>query len=75
MLNKEKERLLKEGERLALRDNVIKNRLEEIDVEMNSLQQPEATVKTSGNESYPGRQNFTQRNVAKKEWKKMPLNY
>lgn len=75
MLNKEKERLIKENERLCMRKDAIKKRLEEIDLEMNRLQEAEAIVKASSNDSSSGRQTFTQRSAAKKEWKKMPLNY
>jgi len=76
MLNKEKERLIKENERLCMRSDTIRKRLEEIDLEMNSLQEvPQGGIKASDNESSSGRQTFTQRNGAKKEWKKMPLNY
>lgn len=38
MLNKEKERLLKESKRLGMKDTGIKKRLEEIDLEMNNLE-------------------------------------
>jgi len=76
MLNKEKGRLLKENERLRMRSEAIRKRLEEIDLEMNELQEvPQGGIKASRNESSSGRQNLTQRNAVKKEWKKMPLNY
>lgn len=74
MLNKEKERLLKESERLGMRDIGIKKRLEEIDLEANRLQGVETPVKSSGNPRSSGR-DYTQRNGVKKEWKKMSLNY
>ena len=74
MLNKEKERLLKEGERLGLRDTVIKKRLEEIDLEMNKMQRTESTAKTHPNLSSSERA-LTQKNGTRKEWKKMSLNY
>ena len=74
IFNNEKERLLKEAERLALRNTVITKRLEEIDLEINKLQKAEAIVKANGNlSSLDG--NFTQKDGVKKEWKKMPLNY
>lgn len=44
MMNKEKERLLKESERVGMRDTGIKKRLEEIDLEMNRLQGAETSV-------------------------------
>lgn len=73
MLNKEKERLLKEIEKLCLRDKVIKKRLKEIDLEVNKLQEAEA-VKDSANSGPSGRA-FIQKDGVKKEWKKMLLNY
>ena len=82
MMNKEKERLLKESERVGMRDTGIKKRLEEIDVEMNRLQGVENSVKSSGSlSSSRGEQSratgsaYTQKNGVKKEWKKFSLNY
>ena len=76
MMNKEKERLLKESERVGMRDTGIKKRLEEIDLEMNRLQgvNPDLSGKSSGRPSSSER-DYTQRNGVKKEWKKMILNY
>jgi len=74
MLGKEKERLLKESERLSMRDAVIKKRLEEIDQETNRLQGAEDTGRANANISSSGRP-FTEKDGAKKEWKKMALNY
>jgi len=74
MLNKEKERLLKEDKRLCIRKNIIKKRLEEIDTEVNKLQAAEATVKASTNSNSLER-TYTQRNGVKKEWKTMSLKY
>ena len=74
MLGKEKERLLKESERLGMRDTGIKKRLEEIDLETNKLQGAEAVGKANTNLSSSG-DAFTQKDGAKKEWKKMTLNY
>lgn len=68
MLNKEKERLIKEDEKLCMRREAIKKRLQEIDLDTNKLQEAEAIVKTTGRTS-------TQKNEVKKEWKKMSLNY
>ena len=45
ILNKEKDRLLKEDERLSLRTNVIKRRMEEINSDIKRLQKTEASVK------------------------------
>jgi len=76
MLNKEKERLIKEDERLRMREDDIRKRLEEIDLEMKNLQEvPQCGIKASSNESSSQRQTVTQRNGVQKEWKKMPLNY
>jgi len=74
MLGKEKDRLLKESERLNMRETVIKKRLEEIDQETNRLQEAEAADKAGTKISFSGRP-FTEKDGAKKEWKKMPLNY
>jgi len=84
MMNKEKERLLKESERVGMRDTGIKKRLEEIDLEMNRLQGTEAPVSRERDPDQSGKSSrspsflesaYTQRNGDKKEWKKMPLNY
>ena len=74
IFNKEKERLLKEDERLCMRKDAIKKRLEEITLEINKLQEAEATVKAGGNASFPEGA-FTQKDGVKKEWKKLSLNY
>jgi len=74
-LMKEKDRLIKENERLCMRKDAIEKRLEEMDLEMNRLQQAEATAMVREKESSTGSQSFTQRNDIKKEWKRMPLNY
>lgn len=74
MLNKEKERLVKEDQRLGMRNTVVKKRLGEIDLEMNRLQRTEDVAKTSENLHSPVRA-FTRKNGVRKEWKKMALNY
>ena len=74
MLNKEKERLLKERERLGARDTIVKKRLEEIDLAVNKLQEAEVAGKVNTNLSSSG-DIFTQKDAVKKEWKKMSLNY
>ncbi len=51
MMNKEKERLLKESERVGMRDTGIKKRLEEIDLEMNRLQEVDPVLSGKGSES------------------------
>ena len=75
MLNKEKERLLKEAERLDLGNAVIKKRLEEISLEMYKLQDSETVSGAGEGKRNPSRRAFNQKNEVKKEWKKMPLNY
>jgi len=82
MMNKEKERLLKESERVGMRDTGIKKRLEEIDLEMNRLQGAETLVKSSGSPSSSRSEQsratgsaYTQKNGVKKEWKKFSLDY
>jgi len=84
MMNKEKERLLKESERAGMRDTGIKKRLEEIDLEVNRLQgvetpvsrerDPDQSGKSSGTPS-SSEHAYTQRNGVKKEWKKFSLSY
>jgi len=76
MLNKEKERLLKESDRAGMRGAVIEKRLEEIDLETNKLQDAEAIAGSSRSEqSRTTGRAFNQQDGAKKEWKKMKLNY
>ena len=75
MLNKEKERLLKEAERLDLRITVIKKRLEEINLEMDKLQDAEIISDAGGGKINPSGRASNQKKGVKKEWKKMPLNY
>jgi len=75
MLKKEKERLLKEAERLNLRITVIKKRLEEISLEMDKLQDTEIISNAGGRNINPSGRASNQKNGVKKEWKKMPLNY
>ena len=74
MLNKEKERLLKEDEILSRRKDTIRKRLEEMELEINRLQGAEAIAKATGNVRSSGG-TFTQKDGVKKDWKKMPLNY
>jgi len=75
MLNKEKERLLKEAERLAFRNTVIKKRLEEISLEMYKLQGAEIVSNAGEGKINPSGRAFNQKKEVKKEWKKVPLNY
>lgn len=75
MLNKEKERLLKETERLGMRSATIKKRLDEIDRDMNKLQEAETRVKASAASPDSSGPTFTQKQGVKKEWKKMSLSY
>lgn len=74
MLNKEKERLLTEDERISRRKDTIRKRLEEMELEINRLQEAKAIIKATGNISSSGG-TFTQKGGVKKGWKKMPLNY
>ena len=75
MLNKEKERLLKEAERLDLRNTVIKKRLEEISLEADKLQDAEIVSEAGEGKINPSGRAFNQKKEVKKEWIKMPLNY
>jgi hypothetical protein len=74
MLNKEKDRLLKEDERLSKRKVIIRKRLEEMELEMNRLQGAKAMVGATRNVGSSGG-TFTQKDGFKKDWKKMSLNY
>lgn len=66
VLTTEKERLLKEDERLCMRIDAIKKRLKEIDLQINKLKEGESAIKDNGSASLS--QN-------KKEWKKILLGY
>jgi len=74
MLNMEKQRLLKEDERLSIRKDTIRKRLEEIKLQIDRLQEVKAIVKTNRNVG-SSEGTFTQKDGVKKDWKKMPLNY
>ncbi len=74
MLNKEKERLLKEDKRLSMRQDCIRKRLEEIEHEMNKIQEAEATSK-AGKDTASPRRAIAQTNGVKKEFKTMALSY
>jgi len=67
ILNKEKERLFKEDERLNLRNKVIKMRLDEIDKGIKGLQRNAVPVKTSVEKEKKG--------GVKRKWKRMSLGY
>lgn len=75
MLDKEKERLLKEAERLDLRNTVIKKRLEEISLEIYKLHDVVTVSNGGGRKINPSGRAFNQKKEVKKEWKKVPLNY
>lgn len=74
VLDKEKERLLKEGGRLSMRQDGIRKRLEEIEFEMNKMQEAEAASKASEEGSSPISA-AGQTPDAKREFKTMALNY
>lgn len=77
MLNKEKERLLKEDKKLSMRKDDIKRRLEDIEQETTKLQGDEAVVKpaaTAANKSSSGSA-FAQTNGVRKEFRTMALSY
>lgn len=75
MLDKEKERLLKEAEKLDLRNTVIKKRLEEISLEIYKLHDVVTVSNGGGRKINPSGRAFNQKKEVKKEWKKVPLNY
>ena len=73
MLNKEKERLLKEDEKLCMRKVYIKKRIGEIDMEMNKLQRTDVADKLApAFMAVVGVGDFS---GIKKGWKKMYLGY
>lgn len=71
MLDKEKERLMKEDEKLCMRKAYIKKRIGEIDMEMNKLQRTDVADK-SAPAFMAGVGDFS---GIKKGWKKMFLGY
>ncbi|MBU1260429.1 hypothetical protein KKH65_02655 [bacterium] len=74
MLDKEKERLLKEDSKLSMRKDGIRKRIEEIEQETSKMQKTEAIVKPAAGKSSSGCA-FTQTNGVKKEFKTMALSY
>jgi len=74
MINMEKQRLLKEDERLSMRKDTIRKRLEEIKLQMDNLQEVKTIVEATENVG-SSEGTFTQKDGVKKDWKKMPLNY
>jgi len=71
MMDKEKERLLQENEKLGMRTNTINKRLRDINREMNELKETDS-AKTSANSNSS---KHVVSKAEKKEWKKMSLNY
>ena len=74
MLDKEKERLLKEDGKLSMRKDGIRKRLEEIEHETSRIQDAESITKAAKSTNSSGRA-FAQTNGAKKEFKTMALTY
>ena len=74
MLDKEKERLLKEDGKLSMRKDGIRKRLEEIEHEMSKMRSDEAIAIPAAIKSSSGRA-FAQTNGSKKEFKTMALSY
>jgi len=70
MMDKEKERLLKDMERMDMKNVAIKKRLEEIDLELNKLRKDEPC--TDGHFS---NKTLTRKPDAKKGWKTLSLSY
>ena len=66
VLSEEKERLLNEDERLCMRKEAIRKRLEEINLQINKLGETESTMKESGD---------TVLTSTQKTWKKIILGY
>src|SRR3990170_4814882 len=75
MLNKEKERLLKEDEKLCMRKVYIKKRIGEIDMEMNKLQRTDVDDKLALAFMAGGGGGVGDFSGIKKGWKKMYLGY
>ena len=74
MLDKEKERLLKEDGKLSMRKDGIRKRLEEIEHETRKIQEAESITKAAKSTNSSGH-TFAQTNGAKKEFKTMALTY
>jgi predicted nuclease with TOPRIM domain len=74
MLNKEKERLMKEDGKLSMKKDGIRKRLEEIEHETSRIQEAESVTKAAESTNSSGRA-FAQTNGAKKEFKTMALTY
>lgn len=74
ILDRQKERLVKEEERLTARKKTIKKRLEEIDLQLSKVEEARAAEKAEKEGSFSER-DVTQTNEVRKEWRKMPLNY
>ena len=80
MLQKEKDRLIKENERLLMKMEQTNKRLVEIDIDINKLQETEITTTQAKTDTGFKKYDFTQSTQKqgekkKKEWKKMSLNY
>ena len=74
MLDKEKERLLKEDKRLSMRKDGILKRLEEIEHEMNRIREADVTAKAK-TDTMSSRGTYAQTNGVEKEFKTIALNY
>jgi regulator of replication initiation timing len=74
MLDKEKERLLKEDGKLSMRKDGIRKRLEEIECEVSKTQKAESITKAAKSTNSSGR-TFAQTKGTKKEFKTMALTY
>ena len=74
MLNKEKERLLKEDKKLSMRKDDVQKRLEEIEHEMNKIQEADVIAKSKTDTTSSGRP-VAQTNGSKKEFRTMALSY
>ena len=74
MLDKEKERLLKEDAKLSMRRDDIRKRLEDIEFEMNKMRGADVAVKARA-DVVPFGRTLAQTNGAKKEFKTMALSY
>jgi predicted nuclease with TOPRIM domain len=74
MLDKEKERLLKEDAKLSMRRDDVRKRLEDIEFEMNKMQGAEVAAKAQTDVVALGR-TLAHTNGIQKEFKTMALSY
>jgi len=75
MMGKEKDRLLKESERLGMRSSIINKRLREIGDEMGKIREAGDSVSRAGAKKNSSGNPRGQKAGTEKPWKKMSLKY